>query len=97
MRRPRAAEAEIVGRVHEARAEVIMPHAIGHHAAEERVVRMRDPLGELGAALGVGRVVGQAEVGGQALDGRDARGRHGADRPEHIAAVENLHDARVAR
>ena len=74
-----------------------MPHAIGHYAAEERIVRVCDPLGELGAALFVRRVVGQAEVRLHSLERGNARRGPRTDWLEHTTAVEHLRNAGVLR
>ena len=49
MRGAGAHAAEIVRRVDDAAAEVILPDAIHHHARGERIVGIGDPLGQFGA------------------------------------------------
>ena len=46
MRRRLAADAEVVGRLHQPAAEVILPDAIDHHAGRQRIVGAREPLGQ---------------------------------------------------
>ena len=47
MTRSSAVEAKIVGRIDDARAEMIMPDAVDDHACEERIVFTCDPLCQL--------------------------------------------------
>ena len=47
MRGPTAVEAEVVWRLHKADAEVIMPQPIDDHPGEQRIVLVRDPIGQL--------------------------------------------------
>ena len=42
--------AEVVHRAHDALAEEVVPNAVGHHARGERVIRLREPIGQLQAA-----------------------------------------------
>ena len=44
MRRPAAVEAEVVGSVNQAGAEVVMPEPVGDHPAGQRVLRVRPNL-----------------------------------------------------
>ena len=76
---------------------MIMPHAIGDHAPKERIVRVGNPLGKLGASLLVRRVIGQSEIRLNCLDRRDARGGYGSNWIEHVATIKHLRDAGVLR
>ena len=69
MRRPGAVAAEVVGRLDESAAEMIVPEAIGDRAPGEHISRAGEPVGQGGAAaplvLGMGerkraRKTGQA-------------------------------------
>src|SRR6185369_11933015 len=53
VRRPSAVEAEVVGCVDEAHAEVVMPEAVDYNARGERVVSIGNPVGEFGPSLSV--------------------------------------------
>ena len=50
MRGGLAQTAEIVGRRHDAAAEVILPDPVGHHAGRPRVVAVGQPVGRAPAA-----------------------------------------------
>ena len=72
VRGPFAADAEVVGRAHQALAEVPLPDAVDDDAGRERVVRRGDPLGQGRAPLlggNVPRPVGARQLLRQA--GRD--------------------------
>ena len=62
VRRAAAVEPEVARRLDETGAEVVVPDAVRHDAGEQRVRRRRDPLGELLAAIAVGRVRLQVEL-----------------------------------
>ena len=51
MRRTRAIGAEITRGVHQSFPEVVLPHAIDHHARGERIGGIGDPLGQRQTAL----------------------------------------------
>ena len=71
---PRAVDAEVVRRVHEARAEVVLPDAVDHHARGQRIVGIGEPRAR--------SVRGFARVGGQFRDlRRRSRCRAAAGRP----------------
>ena len=53
---PAAVESEVVGGLDDARAEVVMPEPVDDDPGEERVRRMRQPLGQHPAAIGLGGV-----------------------------------------
>ena len=46
MRGALAHAAKIIGRGHDAAAEVILPDAVHHHARRQRILRIHDPLGQ---------------------------------------------------
>ena len=86
MRRPAAVEAEVVGSIDEANAEVIMPEAIDQDPAEEGIVGRVNRLGQLQAACSFRSVGGEAEVSGFAERRQPARGDQGAGgRPDRGA------------
>ena len=92
----RAHAAEIIRRFHQAAAEVILPDAIHDAAPGERIVGVREPLSERDAARALGVLGGEREARGQ---GRERGERAGGDdflRLFHVAAMEELDDARFA-
>ncbi len=72
MRGAAAVEAEVVGRIDQAHAEVIMPQPIDDHPREQRIVGMGDPRGQPLAAFAFRGVGGQTEVRLQSGERRDA-------------------------
>ena len=61
VRGPGAVEAEVARRIHEAGPEVVMPEAVDDDAGGQRMLLRPDPAGEGFAALGLGRIGGEAE------------------------------------
>ena len=57
MRGTPAHVAEVAGSIDDARAEMVVPEAIGQNAGRQRIVGMRDPLGQLQPPLPLGRIV----------------------------------------
>ncbi len=62
MRWSTAVEAEVVRRVDQADAEMVVPYPVDDHPSEERVIAMRDPAGERRAALGLGGIGDEREI-----------------------------------
>ena len=42
-----ASDAEVGRRRHDSPAEMVLPDPVGHHPGRQRVIRMRQPIGEL--------------------------------------------------
>src|SRR6185437_2565248 len=76
MRGPTAVEAEIVGRIDQTDAEMIMPQAIDDHPREQRIVRPRGPRGQTLATFALRGVGRQTEIRLQSRDRPDASRRH---------------------
>ena len=79
---------EIVGRGDEALPEVQVPHAVRHHARGQRIARVGEPVGKFQAALRLGRVGGQTEVGFEIENGDEGTGGDDLGGRMHIAADE---------
>ena len=75
MRRLAAVEAEVVRRLDQAAAEVIVPQPVDDRPGEQRVVLAGDPLGQFAPAVGVGGIRRQAEIGRCLVRASDARRR----------------------
>ena len=74
MRRPPAADAEIVRRGDEAAAEVMLPDPVDHHSRREGMIGARQPLGQFEpAAAGERRRGGPPEHGDESARHRVAR------------------------
>ncbi len=101
MGRPAAIEAEIAGRFHQARPEMIVPDAIDKNAREQRVLGRGDPAGESAAAVGIRGVGRQAKIRVNAGEGCYAA--RSDDRPfssrlpsaEHMSDLRNLWDTSI--
>ena len=63
MRRPAPHVTEVARRIDDARAEVILPDAVGEHARRQRIVRMHNPVGESAATIGLRSVGGEGVLG----------------------------------
>ena len=48
------AESKVIHRANDPRAEQMMPHAVGHHAVCQRMIRMRQPVRELQSSTVIG-------------------------------------------
>ena len=101
MRRLAAEKAEVARRVHESRAEVVLPHAVREHARGERIARAGDPPRERETALALRRI-GRQRVGrGNAVEHGEARGHDGVAGLHRVTAFVNarrlLHGVEVSR
>ena len=55
MRRAAAAKAKVARRADQAAAKMVIPNAVHHHAASQRMRRIAQPFGQRQPPLGLGR------------------------------------------
>ena len=96
MARRQSHAAEVVGCLDNALPEVPKPDAVDDAAPSERVVGAGDPLGERGAAGGLGMIGGQVEFKFFLGKNRQRTGAHGIARLQDVAAMQHLDFARFA-
>src|SRR5262249_17004942 len=87
--------AEVVGRVHETAAEMIVPDAVDDGTPGQHVVGVRQPVGQGGPTAAFVVEIGQAKTGFKAGNAGECPGQCFFTGPLDVAALQDVNRSRL--